>query len=406
MNKISADIVICGAGPSGLAAALSAARQGMNVVLVEEDAIIGGTVTDYFIQNYCGSPMHGIHAEIVDEMKKIDPYYGKFVCFRASSYVMAWTRLMAGLPIKILCNNTIKKVYTEKQNEKEVITAVESDTHLITGKVFIDCTGNADIAYQTSCKTRYGREAASEYNEEFAPAKADNIVQMCTQMFVLKRIQPGSDDFKPNWATFNEDEFLMWGPTFKCEDTTDRDQLAEIQQLAIEKLTNEVDAKWKEKGFMITQIAPKIGVRESRRIVGKYVMSERDLMTPKRYKDSVTVASYPVDPWDPEGNPLHKKELKEKCHTPMYEIPYSSLVTEEVGNMIVAGRCISGTHVAASSYRVMAIAEVTGQIAGIAAAVSVSSNTAVADVDVDKVKEIAKSYGVITDLETYHSRQQ
>lgn len=114
MITVHADVIVCGGGVSGFPAALSSAREGMSVVLIEEDAEIGGAVTDYGIRFCCGNPMHGIHLELINELKKIDPDYNNFNCFKASSYRLVWDKFMDGLPITILCNSAVKAVEIEK----------------------------------------------------------------------------------------------------------------------------------------------------------------------------------------------------------------------------------------------------------------------------------------------------
>ncbi|MFW6270877.1 MAG: FAD-dependent oxidoreductase [Bacillota bacterium] len=392
MNTLQSDVVVCGAGPSGLAAALGAARQGESVILIEEDPVIGGAVTDYYVQSFCGSPVHGVQQELLDYLNKNEPEFNGTNAFHRSSYIQFWLKEFAELPVTILTRNEVKRVLTRENNNEQEIVAVETDKNIIYGNVFIDSTGDADIAVQTACKTRYGREGKDEYGERFAPENRDNKVQQCSLMYIIKKI-PEFDKYEAEGAKLSEDEYLIWGPTFYCQDTTDPEELRKIEMKANKALLGE-RKKWEKKGFTIKEIAPKIGIRESRRIVGNYLLTENDLNQGREFKDSICKAKYPIDPWDPEGNPWHEGEDVE---IPFYEIPYRSLVTDKVNNLLVAGRCISGTHIANSSFRVMNIVTIIGQVSGIAAHFSNKDNCSTYRVDVEKVRKEAEAQGVVVD---------
>ncbi len=152
-------------------------------------------------------------------------------------------------------------------------------------------------------------------------------------------------------------------------------------------------AEWLEKGFFITDIAPKIGIRESRRIKGNYTLSYKDIFAKKEFFDSISVAYHTIDLWQ-----KNSKELDiNKTNPPLYEIPYRCLITDKVHNLLVAGRCISGTHLAMSSYRVMANVTVLGQIAGIASYLAVSTGKGTPEIDVEQLRKLAKKQKVIVD---------
>lgn len=400
MNKIQADIIVVGAGSAGLAAATSAARLGKSVILIEEDSQIGGAAIDYRVQRFDGRPYHGIQIELNREISDFDPHYiddeeDYEHCFTTGAYLLAWRKMMKDLPITILINEKLINVNTCFDNEVQKITSIESTNYHITGEVFIDCTGTAALACQTACEIRYGREASYEYNEPdfVAPEKPDDKVQQCTLLYAVKRIDNTVKvKNKANWAFLNEDEFLVWGPTYECKDTRVETELAQISDFAYKKLID-VSKIWLERGFFISDIAPKIGLRESRRIVGNYTISYTDMFDKKEYDDSICVGYHLIDAWQ-KGIQEIDGNLR---NPPLYEIPYRCLVTSKVNNMIVSGRCISGTHAAMSSYRVMGITVVLGQIAGIAASIAIETQKNTFDIDITNLRETAKSQGVIVD---------
>jgi hypothetical protein len=159
---------------------------------------------------------------------------------------------------------------------------------------------------------------------------------------------------------------------------------------------------WKKKGFFLTNVAPKLGVRETYRIVGDYVLSYNDAMGKREFDDAICTVQYSIDPWEPEGNPFHDDEISKTCVTPYYGIPYRCLVTKKVPNMLVVGRCISATHVVNSSLRVMGIAIITGQASGIAAKLAIEENVATSNINTNKLRKILGEQGVYTSLKYYN----
>lgn len=400
MNVIDSDVIVCGGGTAGLPAAVAAAREGASVCVVEEDAQIGGAAVDQYIQSFCGHPVQGIYRELVEKMDALAPENKLPNAFRASSYVMAYLDMMRDLPVKICTRQKLIKAVTE--NGK--IVTVESDDCRYKGRVFIDATGDGHVAAMAGCPFRFGREAAEEFDEEFAPEKADGLVQRCTLMYtVRRRPDAGHSKHGNEIAYFNEDESLIWGPTVFCENPSEEGVLAAAQMEALSKMPGEY-ARWAEKGFYITSVAPKIGVRESRRIEGLYMLSYHDIKDEHTFEDSVCVVNYNIDPWDPTGNPVHSAKDKKRTFMPYYEIPYRCLVNGTMQNLLVAGRCVSATHVANSSLRVMGIAIPLGQAAGTAAAMAVKTSCPAADIDVDRLRRKLRDAGVCVSLKEFENK--
>ncbi|MDQ7950108.1 MAG: FAD-dependent oxidoreductase, partial [Pedobacter sp.] len=131
-----------------------------------------------------------------------------------------------------------------------------------------------------------------------------------------------------------------------------------------------------------TKMAPFIGIRETRRIVGKYVLTSNDILGCKRFDDSIAVASYPLDIHHPEGGGCTLTWCGD-C----YDIPYRSLLPQKIENLLVAGRCISTTHEAMSAIRVMAPCMAMGEAAGRAAKLAIRNQVVPADLDVQLLRE-------------------
>lgn len=135
-----------------------------------------------------------------------------------------------------------------------------------------------------------------------------------------------------------------------------------------------------------------IGIRESRRVVGEYTLCEEDLVSLRRFDDAIAVSNYAIDIHNPNGSGTVFREFRSG---EWYEIPYRCLVPKGMSNLLVAGRCISSTHEAQASYRIMPFCAEIGQAAGCAAAVAKNSGKTVRDVDVSNVRETLRSEGFV-----------
>lgn len=387
------DVLIAGAGASGLPAAVAAGRAGKRVLLLEREMFIGGAVTQHSINLFCGRPFQGIQAELLSLLEEMDPLMVGHNLFRTPVFLAAWTRMMKDLDITIRVSAPVQCVAVENG----AIRSVRAGDVDYQACMYIDATGDGVLARMAGVPARYGREARSEYGEEFAPEKADRLTQMGTMMYTVQRMPGREDAPEANFARYSKDEYLIWGPTDYVADMSDPAQLGELQRRLYDKMPAEIE-RWREKGYHVTAIAPRVGIRETYRLVGDYTLSHVDIVEERKHPDCVCVCTYPVDPWDPEGNPFHDKEKKKKCATPDYGIPYRVLVNRAVTNLLFTGRCVSATHVANSSLRVMCIVAVLGQAAGVAAAMAVDSACAASAVDTQALRASLRAQGVRVDL--------
>jgi hypothetical protein len=137
------------------------------------------------------------------------------------------------------------------------------------------------------------------------------------------------------------------------------------------------------KDCYLQRVAAQVGIRESRRIRGRYTLTERDVLETRQFDDVVAQAHYMIDIHDPAGSGTHVEHLRKGTS---YDIPFRCLLPEKVDNLLVAGRCISATHEAFSSLRVMSISIALGEAAGIAAALAAAGDRSTADIRVDELQ--------------------
>ena len=412
--SLEAEVVVVGAGASGAPAAIAAARAGAKVALVEEDAVIGGAPSDYYVCMFYGGTVHGILAEVEELLAKRYATAPGAQFFTPESWQRAfWQLLRQEENVRVIPGARAVGVMEGKGGGTVagVICEVLPGRSLeIRSKVTIDATGSGIVSELAGCRARYGRDAQREFGEPSAPAEADEQVQHCTWMYFAQRTGAGKplkghhleagggvgilEGIAPRgreaeWeGVVRERErqlgtdpglFLFWGCSIACRDTRDPIELARTQTEALGVMERD-HALLREHGYAI-YLAPRIGVRECRRIVGEYVITENDLRAGEFPEDTIAACDYGLDIWD------ETKDCERGLSVARYGIPYRALVPRGVEGLLVAGKCISGTHIAMSSHRVMPIAGKTGQAAGVAAALAVKGGRQPREVEAGELRE-------------------
>jgi hypothetical protein len=281
----------------------------------------------------------------------------------------------------------------------------------IRSAVTIDATGSGVLSELAGCTVMYGREGRGEFDEPSAPPEADDKVQHCTWMYFAQRTGAGKPlethkleagggvailhgiaprgqeeewDAKAPERELDADPglYLFWGCSIACRDTRDPVELARTHTEALAVMERD-HALLREHGYAI-YLAPRIGVRECRRILCEYVITENHLREGEFPDDTIAACDYGLDVWD------EKEDYELGLSVARYGIPYRALVPLGVDGLLVAGKCISGTHIAMSSHRVMPIAGKTGQAAGAAAALSAEQGVQPRELDARKLREVLR----------------
>ncbi|MBQ2728884.1 MAG: FAD-dependent oxidoreductase [Alistipes sp.] len=420
MEPIEADVIVIGAGPSGIPAAIAAAREGARVVLLEEDMVPGGAPVDMYVAMLCGTPRVGIFRELIQLLNQkytttgtarpdfgIDGANKRNHWYLPSSYVLANTELMAREKhLTLMCGARVSElIITEKGNRNLVQGAViyrNGFRQEIKAPITIDATGTGLIGELAGAPVMYGRDGRSTFGESIGKEYAESRVQSCTWQFITQALTPNA--LLPwqelRWRGMVEDNhrwvraddvargtglYLHWGGRFECKDTRDPVELAATQAEALESLRADF-AAYRKAGFQV-HLAPKIGVREVRRIKGEYVLTTEHLKQGLFPEDTITYCNYGIDAW---GEHIKKEDARVKS----YGIPYRSLLPLNVEGLIIAGRSISGSHLAMSSYRVQPIVAGIGQAAGTAAAMAALHKTSARDIEVHDLVAKLKTAGM------------
>ncbi len=411
------DVVIAGAGPAGIGAALEAARSGFKTALIERYGCVGGNLTQGYVGPLLGRVCEGTVADEIEDA--ICAHRGSVPDFEKAK--IALTDLLDKAGVDVYLQTSV--IGAEKNGERveKVHTAGKFGNISFSSEVFIDATGDGDLAVQCGCPYEMGREG-------------DGLVQPVTLMFVIEGVDPD----QPLLCRHEEDytdlgdgrEYLdlchkacrtgelpenvnivrLYATDIKTErmvNATQENRIDPLNPAAVFKaeasLRRQIGKimdflKNNIPGFSDIRIkgsASTLGVRESRRVLGRYQLTEDDLMEGRTYPDSVVhKAKFCLDIHNPSGAGQSVHAEKRPATPKPYDIPFSAMCPLGCNNLITAGRCISGTHVAHSSYRVMRICMAMGQAAGAAAAVVLKSGTVTDTVDVSDIRRHLMDRGV------------
>lgn len=416
----SFDVIIAGAGTGGVPAAIAAARTGAKVALLEACEFIGGAPTNMFVTFVYGKQRNGIYGEMLDLLNARGEMQGhplenfnrgldgRSHWYLPSSYMRVLTAMVhAEKNITLFTNVSVTGVFSHNKAGRPCVSGVRilcggREMNLL-GKITVDATGTGEVAEMAGCECLYGRESLAQYNEKFAPEKADDTVQPMTLMYVAQALRSSA---RVDWKSLrtvsmvkanlgwkaqgalakenkNTQAYLCWGPTIQGIDTRDPVQIGQAYTQAL--LEGEDDfARLLQSGFSV-QLAPRIGLRECRRVVGQTMITLHDLESGKLPSDTIAVGEYPLDIW---GQGINYK-------LPLYGIPYRAVVPKGVDGLLIAGKSISGTHVAMSAYRVQSIVGPTGQGIGTAAAMAAASGVSPRDLPIKPLQEILVKAGTI-----------
>lgn len=425
--KYKADVAVIGAGPAGICAAVAASRQGMNVILIERYGAVGGNLTLGNVSPILGTASAGtMYDEITSllaqkhtDEEKVETRNGREIHIDADEAKGILIKFLYDNNVKVLLQSAVADVITEKNCINGILITTPTGLKAVSAKRFIDATGDGMVAYLCGCDYKVGRES-------------DALTQPVTLEFTVNNIDEsraimcygGSDPVKlPNGKKYsdfckeceqngilpkNVSIVRLHKTFYKGERGVNATQLNGINTLdesqyygAEVALRSQIDSVLEflrryipgYENCMLKTSASTLGVRETRRIIGEYVISDNDVENGNHYDDAVVHnAWFLIDIHNPSGGGQaegHSKQAKP------YDIRYGSLLPLGVENILTAGRCISGTHRAHASYRVMAICMATGEAAGIAAALSIKENVNARELDVKKIRAALTEKGVM-----------
>jgi len=413
------DVVVVGSGPSGICAAVSAARMGVRTALVERYGVLGGNLTVGAVAPILGSVSRGtLRDELVERLgvPDCDEIGATQQChdFEKAKRVLVEFAHEAG--VKIFLQTPVVDVIMDGSRVDGVVISEKTGLKVLRAKVFVDATGDGDVACHAGAEYQMGRDS-------------DSLVQPVTLMFTLNGVEEdaltciGEVDYvqykgerfldyttrlckeghlPPHSASVRSFRTLV--PGERLINTTQANGIFAVNSDDLEKAEVDLRAQIDKvteflrkfvdgyQNCYVKSTAETLGVRETRRFIGEYILEDNDLRTGRRFEDVVVhKASFIVDIHNPTGS-AQAEGVPEEV-TP-YDIPLRCLIPKKTDGLVLSGRCISGTHRAHASYRVMSICMAIGEASGVTAALAAKKGINPREVDYREVQKVLLERGV------------
>lgn len=404
LTQLKTDILIAGGGPTGVPCAVAAAREGAKVVLVQDRPVLGGNASSEIRMHVVGADAFGgRELEVEAREGGILEEFRLQQCVEnpqrsASLLDLGLYTLVRNEPnITLLLNTTlvsaecdgkrIHRVRTERQSTEEAFE--------IEAAAFIDCTGDGRLGVEAGAAFIHGREDKEAFGEQHAQDTADKKTLGSSLLYQARRHERPMPYTAPDWARkFTAEDLRL---RLRIDDPTHEDGLeygfwwaewgGELNTIADnEPIRDELLAilfgVWdfiKNSGrfpqsahWALDWFGWIPGKRESRRFIGRHVLSESDVLLARAHPDTIAYGGWPIDLHPPAGVDATEEPPCRHIHVPnLYGIPLRCCMARDIDNLYFAGRNVSATHVAFASTRVMATCAVLGQGLGTAAALAV-----------------------------------
>jgi hypothetical protein len=420
--KAEVDILVIGGGPAGFSSAVCAAREGCKTMLIEQSGQVGGVATTGMMSHWTGDTVGGFYEEILERSNGIslDKEYGysetqKLI--EPETLKITMFEMLSEAGVELLLYTSACDVIMEDHKVVGVILESKSGREAVFAKVVIDASGDGDIAAKAGASYYKGREYDGKMQPMTIMFKMGGVntdkVTYISEFEKTYTLSNGEDlqtysrtklpypaghvliypTILPGIVTLNMTNCIKVDGT-KAEDLTKAEVLCRSQiPVIVEFLKTEIVGF--EQAYLLTS-ASSIGVRETRHFVGESVLNEQDIMSARIFDDwAVANVLFNFDVHNLEGSGLDEtgaqNNFKQKRR---YTIPYGCFIPKGIDGLMLAGRNISGTHMAHSSYRVMPICANMGQSVGIAATIAIKKGLQPRHINILELQSSLREKGV------------
>lgn len=392
-QKHQADLCVVGGGMAGLCAAVSAARRGVKVILMQDRPVLGGNASSEIRMWICGA--HGDNNRetgLLEEIQLENLYRNPLANYSIwDSVLFGKAKYQENLKLLLNCSCTGLEMDGKRIRAVNGWQMTNETTHRVEAALFADCSGDAILAPLSGAEFRIGREARAEFDEDIEPEVSDKKTMGMSCLIQARETSRPQTFIPPPWAhVYNSDDALpnrshavgkmhtnFWwlelgGEDDSIHDTEElRDELLRIAFGVWDHIKNHGDHA--AENWILEWVGFLPGKRESRRYLGDHILTQNDVRAEGRFDDMVAYGGWSMDDHHPAGfRHPGKPTIFHPAPSP-YGIPYRSLYSRTVENLYCAGRNISATHAAMSSTRVMATCSLMGQAVGTAAAIATAN---------------------------------
>lgn len=403
------DLVVIGAGIAGMSAAVSAARLGCKVALINDRPVLGGNNSSEIRVHLGGQICVGPYENLGNLQKEFGPTRkgnAQPAEFYEDEKKMEW--ILKEKNVKLFMNFRAIKVEKHGNSIKSVTAKhIETGDELFfSAPLFVDCTGDGTIGYLAGANYRMGRESKSDFGETTAPEVSDSLTMGASvQWYSIKTDAPAKFPVFEYGLNFNEESSekvtmgeWTWETGMNFNQIYDFERIRDYGLMVVYSnwsfLKNKYTKKNDYKNRTLGWVAYISGKRESRRLMGDYILKESDIRRYIVHEDATACTSWTIDlhypdPKNTEYFPNGEfKSIAKHIKIYPYPIPYRCLYSRNVDNLFMAGRNISVTHVALGTVRVMRTAGMMGEVVGMAASLCKKYNVKPRAIYLDYLKEL------------------
>ena len=423
------DVVVLGGGPAGMTAAASAARAGQKTLLIERYGFLGGMGTAAGVTNFCGlhanvfgdirRVVHGEADEVLDRLERLGGLSAPHVMFKGkiaaqaydnAAFKVAADQLVLGSGATLLFHAQAAGVVMRSPTEIEaLLIETKSGRRAVIAKTYIDCSGDGDLAAMAGAPFEKGTDGESMLYPSTMfrvngvdPEKAgdawNHFGRWMEEATARGRVFPRKTPIirpQKNPTEWRANVTQLSMPDGKPVDCTDAVQFSWAEVEGRRQIVDffqflREDAPGFENAYIL-EIAPQVGVRETRRINGGYQLTEADVLECASFDDTIGVNGWPIEA-HVAGDVVFKWQDIPGSRG-FNHLPYRMIVPQQVDNLLVAGRCASMTHMGQSAARVTGACFVMGQAAGTAAALAHAQGVVPRNLDVGRLQRALEQAG-------------